>query len=334
MKAIAFCLALVAGTAAADFSIQVTPMGGPLPASAVFVGRAQLTGTQLDALGRPLPVAGADLSSSTSWSWPLVLAFPPHDTQQTYTGFLGTVGMRGLVKWEQWQDGMFFSGFPNPEVVPPNRVYTVTFDNATGMLSGKIGPDQTPPTAPAALVAVASGMAAVNLTWKAATDDSGAVTYLVERCIGQTTCGPFTQIGATAQLSYADTAGLTATTVYSYRVRAGDAAGNLGAYSNVATAVTADAPSPAPTLTVSAQGDCVAAATNTGFGCNKLVPQLVDAGKVVWTFVGGKILKAGVETPNRFLSSVSAIYFWNGKVRSLGGGVYYCWNGAWTGSGC
>jgi chitodextrinase len=47
----------------------------------------------------------------------------------------------------------------------------------------------------------------------------------------------FAQIGTPTSTTFSDT-GLTANTSYSYRVRATDAAGNLSAYSNIASATT------------------------------------------------------------------------------------------------
>ncbi len=76
----------------------------------------------------------------------------------------------------------------------------------------------------------------MNLMWMAATDDVGVTGYLVERCQGSG-CTAFAQIAAVNGTSFNDT-GLSVNTSYSYRVRATDAAGNLGPYSNVASAST------------------------------------------------------------------------------------------------
>ena len=69
----------------------------------------------------------------------------------------------------------------------------------------------------------------INLAWTAATDNVGVTGYRVERCQGAG-CTNFAQIATPTATSYNDT-GLTAATSYSYRVRATDAAGNLGGYS-------------------------------------------------------------------------------------------------------
>src|SRR6185503_18282112 len=81
-----------------------------------------------------------------------------------------------------------------------------------------------------------------NLTWGAATDNVGVTGYRVERCAGAG-CTTFTQIATPTSTTFSDT-GLTDSTSYSYRVRAVDAAGNTGAFSNTSSATTADATPP------------------------------------------------------------------------------------------
>ena len=93
------------------------------------------------------------------------------------------------------------------------------------------------PSAPAGLVATSTNSTQVNLSWSGATEAGGTLAqYLIERCQGAG-CSSFTQIGTATGLTYTDT-GLSASTTYSYRVRAKDAAGNTGPYSNVASAST------------------------------------------------------------------------------------------------
>ncbi|HZX97342.1 MAG TPA: galactose oxidase-like domain-containing protein [Myxococcales bacterium] len=96
-------------------------------------------------------------------------------------------------------------------------------------------PDTQPPSAPSGLAATASSTG-IDLSWTAATDNVGVTAYLIERCAGAG-CAGFTQVGTTPGPAFSD-GGLTAGTSYSYRVRATDAAGNLGVYSNVASATT------------------------------------------------------------------------------------------------
>src|SRR6202040_1646959 len=102
------------------------------------------------------------------------------------------------------------------------------------------GPDTTPPTAPSGLAATASSSTQVGLTWTASTDNVGVTGYRVERCTG-TGCTSFAQIGTSTVTSFSDS-GRTASTSYSYRVRATDAAGNLSNYSNTAPIITLSGP--------------------------------------------------------------------------------------------
>jgi chitodextrinase len=97
-------------------------------------------------------------------------------------------------------------------------------------------PDITPPTQPSNLAAIAAASSQVNLTWTASTDNVGVTGYLIERCTGSG-CSNFAQIATSATTNYSNT-GLAAASSYSYRVRATDAAGNLSAYSNTASAIT------------------------------------------------------------------------------------------------
>jgi chitodextrinase len=101
------------------------------------------------------------------------------------------------------------------------------------------GADTTPPTAPSNLTATAASSSQINLAWTASTDNVGVTGYRVERC-QSAGCNNFAQIAAPTATTFNDT-GLTASTSYSYRVRATDAADNLSAYSNVASATTSAA---------------------------------------------------------------------------------------------
>ena len=80
--------------------------------------------------------------------------------------------------------------------------------------------------------------AAIDLAWGAATDNVAVTGYRIERCQGAG-CTNFAQIAAPTGTGPATATPPSSTrTSYSYRVRATDAAGNLGAYGNTATAVT------------------------------------------------------------------------------------------------
>jgi predicted phage tail protein len=101
------------------------------------------------------------------------------------------------------------------------------------------GTGGTPPAAPTNLSATAVSSSQINLTW---TDsDSTEQGFKIERCSG-TGCFDFAQIATVgANVTGYSNTGLTASTSYSYRVRAYNAAGDSG-YSNTASAVTQAAP--------------------------------------------------------------------------------------------
>src|SRR6202049_1366504 len=101
--------------------------------------------------------------------------------------------------------------------------------------------DTTPPTTPSALTATAASRTQINLSWIPSTDNVGVTGYLIERCQGAG-CAVFAQIGTTTgtTITFSDSS-LTPSTNYSYQVRATDAAGNLSAYSNIASAITSSA---------------------------------------------------------------------------------------------
>jgi chitodextrinase len=129
--------------------------------------------------------------------------------------------------------------------------YRVRATDAAGNLSGYSNTasattvDTQPPTAPSNLTATAAGGSQINLSWTASTDNVGVTQYLVERCQG-TGCTTFAQIGTSTGTTFNDT-GLTPNTSYSYRIRATDAAGNLGPYSNVASTTTQNPDTQPPT---------------------------------------------------------------------------------------
>jgi hypothetical protein len=105
------------------------------------------------------------------------------------------------------------------------------------------------------LIATTNGSSGINLSWAASTDNVGVTGYRVERCAGAS-CTGFTQIATPTGTSLAD-GGLAAATTYRYRVRAADAAGNVSAYSAIASATTA-------TVVTPPSGTNVALASNGG----------------------------------------------------------------------
>jgi hypothetical protein len=110
------------------------------------------------------------------------------------------------------------------------RTFDVAFDNVVADPS--LITDSAEPTAPANLHTTAVASTEIDLAWNAASDDVGVTGYQIFRNGSAT---PTASVGATT--SYRDT-GLTAGTVYSYTVKAVDAAGNVSPASAAASATT------------------------------------------------------------------------------------------------
>ena len=147
----------------------------------------------------------------------------------------------GVASYELSRDGVVVASTPNLAFADANvngmTTYTyavVALDaagnrSAVATVSATTG-DLAAPTAPATVTAAAhDGPPTVSLTWSAASDDVGVVSYDVLR--------DGVVVAAATGTSWIDTA-LAATETHTYGVRAKDAAGNVGP----ATSVTATVP--------------------------------------------------------------------------------------------
>ncbi|MCX5395808.1 glycoside hydrolase family 6 protein [Streptomyces sp. NBC_00102] len=94
---------------------------------------------------------------------------------------------------------------------------------------GGTGTDTTAPTAPTGLTSSAKTSSSVSLSWTASTDNTAVTGYDIFRA--------GVKVGSSTTTSYTDT-GLTASTAYSYTVKAKDAAGNLSAASSALSVTT------------------------------------------------------------------------------------------------
>jgi chitodextrinase len=155
----------------------------------------------------------------------------------TATGNTLEVSRNGVSQFTYTTDGSYASGDVGIEA------YTSAF--AFSGWEGGEDVDTQAPTAPSNLTAKTVSSSQVNLAWTASTDNIGVTGYRVERC-QNANCTNFTQIASVTGTSYNDT-GAAADKIYQYRVRATDAAGNLSAYSNVASANTDTTKPTAPT---------------------------------------------------------------------------------------
>lgn len=113
-----------------------------------------------------------------------------------------------------------------PPANPPLQPITVTNFSKQPTVC-----DTTAPSTPTNLVAGAANPTTINLSWTASTDNVGVTNYLVFR---DTLPSPIASVVGT---TFTDT-GLTPLSSHSYRVIAGDGAGNLSGFSNTATAST------------------------------------------------------------------------------------------------
>jgi Glycosyl hydrolase family 12/Cellulose binding domain/Fibronectin type III domain len=118
--------------------------------------------------------------------------------------------------------------------------------NATPKSGG--GGDTTPPTAPANLAVTGTTDTSVSLSWSASTDNVGVTAYDVYR--GTTLAGT---VSGSPPATSATVTGLSASTTYSFSVKARDAAGNTSAASNSVSATTQGSPPPPPPGGVKAQ---------------------------------------------------------------------------------
>ena len=102
----------------------------------------------------------------------------------------------------------------------------------------KIPTPASPPSAPGAIIADATGADSVTLNWNPAADASrsGVAGYRIERCAGAG-CTDFREIGTTPRPPFADTR-VSPQTTYAYRIRAYDVAGNNSAYAAAGQATT------------------------------------------------------------------------------------------------
>ncbi|MFO1313378.1 MAG: fibronectin type III domain-containing protein [Burkholderiales bacterium] len=179
------------------------------------------------------PVA-AFSASTTSGVAPLALNFSSSSTGSitTYAWMFG--------------DGTTSSSATPAKVYAAAGVYTVSLTvtgpggsntlTKTNYITVTAGGDTTPPSAPANATATTLSTSSIRVSWTAATDNVGVTAYRVERC-QNAGCTAFAQVGSVTGTYYSDS-GLVAGATYQYRVRAADAAGNLGNYSAVVAATT------------------------------------------------------------------------------------------------
>jgi fibronectin type 3 domain-containing protein len=155
----------------------------------------------------------------------------------------------------------------NSVTVTPTDEMGRTFDVQTYTFGSGGTADSQAPSAPTNLAATASSATQVNLSWTAATDNVGVTGYDVYRD------GTLLQSLGVAT-SFSDTT-VTASTNYSYTVKAKDAAGNISMASNTAT-VTTPADATPTTLTFVPDADTYVEQANPGTNFGTATKLLVD----------------------------------------------------------
>lgn len=182
------------------------------------------------------PSVPQNLNASASNSTSIVLTW----TASTDTGGSGVAGYRIYVNGSATPlVNVTTTTYTHSNLAPNTtfnyvvRAYDFAGNPSTGSntATATTPGDTTAPSAPQNLSAVAISQSRVDLNWSAATDTggSGLNGYRIFR--------NGSQIATVTTTSYSDTS-LTASTAYSYLVRAVDGAGNVSAASNTATATT------------------------------------------------------------------------------------------------
>ena len=193
----------------------------------------------------------------------------------------------------------------------------------SGSYTGTPAPDTTAPTAPGTPALTVISSSQINLSWTASTDAVGVTGYRVERCSGSATCTTYAQIATPSINSYSDT-GLAASTIYRYRVRAVDAAGNLSSYSTAANATTQAPPdTTAPVISsVSSSGITTSGAT-VSWTTNESSDTQVEYGTTVSYGSQTTLNTSMVASHSATLSGLSAgtVYHYRVKSRDAAGNL-------------
>jgi chitodextrinase len=183
---------------------------GKISSGASITGSINIYFEFWDAIGNRIERNAVDSLFSTDTNWKLI--------QGQFTAPSGAAFGR-IMLWVQkvdgtiWWDDLFINGDSTP-----------------------LSSDTEAPTAPTNLTATTVSSSQISLSWTASLDNVGVAGYHIERCAGGT-CTNFSRITTITETSYANT-GLSADTMYRYRVQATDAAGNLSSYSTIASATT------------------------------------------------------------------------------------------------
>ncbi len=192
---------------------------------------------------------GNAIPDTTAPSQPTGLTATPASGSQINLAWTASTDNVGVTGYRIFRDAVQVGASPtttyNDTGLTPatGYTYTVAAVDAAGNVSvpsapasaTTTAPDNTPPSQPGGLTAVAVSASQINLAWTASTDNVGVTGYRVFRNGVQVVTSPTT--------TYNDV-GLAASSTYTYTVTAMDAAGNNSATSAPATATTAAVTTP------------------------------------------------------------------------------------------
>lgn len=184
-------------------------------------------------------------------------------------------------------------------------------------------PPASPPVAPSTLTATVAAYTQINLNWTDNSDNESS--FKIERAPGGTT--NFTEIGSVGAgvTTFAST-GLTASTSYSYRVRASNAIGN-SAYTNVVTATTSAAPVTIPTAPSSLTGTAISSSqinlswTDNSNNESSFRIERAPGGTTNFAEIGS--VAAGVRTYSNTGLSASTSYAYRVRAQNTAGNSGY-----------
>ncbi|MEO8516788.1 MAG: M4 family metallopeptidase, partial [Flavobacterium sp.] len=184
---------------------------------------------------------------------------------------------------------------------------------AVGIGAAYTGPtDTTAPTAPASLAASGTTQTTTNLSWTASTDNVGVTGYNVYQG---------TTLKATVTTTSYAVTGLTASTAYTFSVKAKDAAGNVSAASNTVnvttTASTGDTSAPTAPASLTASGTTQ---TTTNLSWTASADNVGVTGYNVYQ---GTTLKATVTTTSYAVTGLTAAtaYTFSVKAKDAAGNI-------------
>jgi hypothetical protein len=190
-----------------------------------------------------------------------------------------------------------------------------TFNDGNGQIvtaNQNVVIDNTTPTAPSSLVAAGTTQTTTNLSWTASTDDTAVTAYDVYQG---------TTLKATVTTTSYAVTGLTASTAYTFSVKAKDAAGNISTDSNILNLTTLDpvldTTSPTAPATLMATGTTQ---TTTNLSWTASTDDTAVTGYDVYQ---GATLKATVTTTSYAVTGLTAstAYTFSIKAKDAAGNI-------------